>query len=252
MATKQARAEQQFFYSPALRVSTEAVFGLGSGLAWDAYQRDLYNKINKALQRQANLLRQRGQVTEAEVRALIEQRNKVLMEARRPLSPFGRLYSEILKPSSDLPTFEKLLHGKGSVEAILQSVGKTRVVTNKLVATLKVAGRGAVVLELVVTVVLVAEARPEDRARVLARQGGGIAGGAVGGWTGAWAGCAGLSLLTSPSLAIPIIGEGVTGGACLVGGIAGGLGFGALGAWGGERIGTAAYDYVTKLTWVRR
>jgi len=32
----------------------------------------------------------------------------------------------------------------------------------------------------------------------------------------------------------PNIGEGVTGGACLVGGIAGGLGFDALGAWGGR------------------
>lgn len=252
MATRATHAEPQFLYSPAVRVSTEAAFGLGSGLSWDAYQRTLYNKINEALQRQANLLRQRGHVAEAEVRALIEQRNKVLIEARRPLSPFGRLYSEILKPSSDLPTFETLLRGKGSVEAILQSAGKTRAVTNRLAATLKVAGRGAIVLEIVVTVVLVVEARPEDRGRVLSRQGGGIAGGAVGGWAGAWAGCAGLSLLASPSLVIPFVGEAGTGGACLVGGIAGGLGFGALGAWGGEHAGVAAYDYVTKLTWVRR
>jgi hypothetical protein len=196
-------------------------------------------------------------VTEAEVRALIAQRNTVLLEARRPLSPFGRLYSEILKPSSDLPTFEKLLRGKGSVEAILQSVGKTRAVTNRLSATLKLAGRSAVVVEIVVTVVLVVKARPEDRARVLAQQGGGIAGGAVGGWAGAWAGCAGLSLLASPSLVLPVVGEVGTGGACLVGGIVGGpkfekLGFGALGAWGGEQAGTAAYSYSTKLNWVRR
>lgn len=235
-----------------MRVSVDAAFGLGSNLQWDAYQRGLYTKINTALDRQASLLRQRGLVTEAEVRALVEQRNKVLLEARSPLSPFGRLYSEILKPSNDLPTFEKLLRHKGSIEAIVQSAGKTRATTNRMVAAFRVVGRGTAVLQIVFTVVLVVRAKPEDRARVAARQGGGVAGGVVGGWAGAWAGCAGASLLASPSLVLPVVGEVTTGGACLVGGFVGGLGLGALGAWGGEQVGETAYDYVTKLTWVRR
>jgi hypothetical protein len=252
VASRATDAEPQFLYSPAVRVSANATFGLGSNLLWDAYQRSLYNKINAALDRQASLLRQRGLITQAEVRALVEQRNKVLIEARKPLSPFGRLYSELLKPSKDLPTFERLVRQKGSIEAAIQSVGKTRATTNQMVATFKVIGRGTVVLQMVFTVVLVVRAKPEDRARVMARQGGSLAGAAAGGWAGAWAGCAGASLLASPSLALPVVGEITTGGACLVGGIVGGLGLGALGAWGGEQVGATAYDYVTKLTWVRR
>jgi hypothetical protein len=36
---------------------------------------------------------------------------------RNRLSPFGRLYSELLKPSSRLPTFEQLVERKESIEA---------------------------------------------------------------------------------------------------------------------------------------
>lgn len=131
-----------------MRASVDAAFGLGYNLQWDAYQRGLYTKINTALDRQASLLRQRGLVTEAEVRALVGQRNKVLLEARSPLSTFGRLYSEILKPSNDLPTFEKLLRHKGSIEAIIQIAGKTRATTNRMVAAFRVVGRGTVVLQM--------------------------------------------------------------------------------------------------------
>lgn len=244
-----APKEEQYFYSPAIQVSVNATFGLGSNLAWDAYQRSLYTAINEATQKQADILRKSGRATEAEVRALIDQRNLLVVKAREPLSPFGRLYSEILKPSSDLPTFEKLVAKKGNIEAVLESVGKTRAVTNRLAVVSKVAGRAAVVLEIVMTVVLVVEAKPEDRARVLSQQGGSIAGGVAGGWVGAWAGCAGAASLASPSLVVPIYGEITTGGACFVGGIIGGLGLGALGAWGGEKAGGAIYDYVTRLTW---
>ena len=48
------------------------------------------------------------------------------------MTPFGKLYSEVLKPANALPTLESLVERKGSVEAVLVSVGKTRAVTNRL------------------------------------------------------------------------------------------------------------------------
>lgn len=198
----------------------------------------------------ANELLRRGLVTEAETRALVDQRNLLLREARKPLSPFGKVYSEILKPMHDLPTYERLIRAKRSNEAVLQSVGKTRAYVNRLSLSMRYAGRGMVLVNLALAVIIVARANPEDRGRVAAGQGGALAGGTAGGWGGAWAGCVGLSALASPSLVIPLVGEIGTGGACLVGGILGGLGGGAAGAWLGDRAGTAVYDYVTTLEWV--
>ena len=70
---------------------------------------------------------------------------------------------------------------KGNFQAVLRSVGKTRSVTNDLTGTFKIVGRGTIILEIVLTAVLVVEAKPEDRARVAAGQAGGIAGATVGG-----------------------------------------------------------------------
>lgn len=250
MAT-QPRDEPQFLYSPAVRVVEGATFGLGTNLAWDGYQRRLYNQQNAIFTRQANQLLRQGLITADQTRILVEQRNALVRDARSPLSPFGRLYSEILKPSHDLPTYERLLRGKGSNEAILRSVGTTRAVVNRLSVTMSYVGRGAVVLNLALSAVVIARASPEDRARVAARQGGALVGGTTGGWAGAWAGCAGAALIASPSLVLPVIGEIGTGGACLVGGIAGGLGGGAIGAWLGDQAGATAYDFVTRLEWRR-
>lgn len=250
MATR-PREEPEFLYSPAVRVAEGATFGLGTNLTWDAYQRRLYNQQNAVFTRQANALLRRGFITEAETRILIDQRNALVRDARRPLSPFGRLYSEILKPTRNLPTYERLLSAKGTQEAILQSVGRTRAVVNRLSVTMGYAGRSMVVVNLALSVVVIVQASPENRGRVAAGQGGALAGGAAGGWAGAWAGCAGAALIASPSLVVPIIGEVGTGGACLVGGIVGGLGGGALGAWAGDRAATSVYDYVTRLEWRR-
>lgn len=250
MATR-PQDESQFLYSPAVRVTEGATFGLGSNLTWDAYQRRLYNQQNAIFTRQANELLRRGLITAEQTRVLVEQRNALVRDARRPLSPLGRLYSEILKPSHDLPSYERLLRGRGSNEAILRSVGTTRAVVNRLSVSMGYVGRGAVVLNLVLSAVVIARASPEDRARVASRQGGALAGGAAGGWAGAWAGCAGAALIASPSLVVPVVGEIGTGGACLIGGIAGGLGGGALGAWFGDQAGAAAYDFVTQLEWRR-
>ncbi|MFN3676299.1 MAG: hypothetical protein ACK4TC_09985 [Sphingomonas pseudosanguinis] len=249
MATKDY-GETQFLYSPAVRVSQGATFGLGSNLAWDAYLRSLCNQRNAAFTRLANELLRRGLITESETRALVDQRNRLVLETRKPLSPFGKVYSEILKPRHDLPTYEKLIRRKGTDQAILQSIGKTRSYVNRLSLSMRYAGHGMVVLNLTLAVVLITQAKPEDRARVAIRQGGALAGGAAGGWSGAWAGCVGLGTIASPSLAIPYVGEIGTGGACLVGGILGGLGVGAAGAWFGDHAGTATYDYITRLEWL--
>src|SRR5262249_58836881 len=113
-------------------------------------------------------------------------------------------------------------------------------------------GGAGVLLEVVVWAVFFARAPPDQRLRTAVGQGGAIGGAALFGWGGAWAGCATAAALMSPSLAVPVVGEGVEGGACIVGGLIGGFGFGALGGWGGEAAATAGYDYVTRLRWTRR
>lgn len=244
--------DREYLYSPAETVVVSASFGLGSNLTWDAYARQLYIRADTRLQQQANALLARGSVTENEVRALSAQRDLIRSTIRSRLSPFGRLYSEILSPSLKNPSFEERFLQKGSLEAMLRSVGKSRAVVNRLATRMRFFGHSAVVVQIVFSAIVIIEARPEDRARVATRQGGAVAGGAAGGWVGAWAGCAGGAALASPSLVIPYVGEVTEAGACLIGGFAGGLGLGALGAAGGEKAGGALYDYVTTLTWTRR
>ncbi|MBU6425452.1 MAG: hypothetical protein KGQ69_03875 [Rhodospirillales bacterium] len=238
-------------YSYAVTAVTSGAFGVGTNLSWDSYQRDIYNQLNETLQKQANLLHQRAGVTAAEANALIEQRNAILAESRSKLSPFGRLYSEILKPSDNLPTLEKLLKQKGSLEAVLESVGKTRAVVNRLSVSMKIAGNGTVVLQVAVSAVLIAMTPPGQRGKVAAGQAGALIGGTSFGWSGAWAGCATAVTFLSPSLTIPIVGEVTEGGACLMGGIITGFGFGLLGSSWGQKSGEDVFSYVTHLHWIQ-
>lgn len=152
-----------------------------------------------------------------------------------------------MKPSSKLPTLEHLVAQKGSLEAVLTSVGKSRAVVNRLAAVSRVAGPATIVLQISVSAMVIYSASPEERGRVAAREGGGAAVGMLSGWGGMWAGCAGLSALASPSLVIPIVGE-VT--ACVIGGIAGGAGAGWLGYLLGSWAGDATYDFVTDFQWL--
>lgn len=234
-----------------MQASTQATYGVGTAYTWDAFIRQSYDQANRAINDQARILTNRGNVSWVEARALVEgQRNALVMQMRNRLSPWGRIYSELLKPSANLPTLDQLVARKGSVEAVLVSVGKSRSSVNRLTATLRVAGPAAIVIQLTLSAVIIAEARPEERGRVAAGQGGAIAGGALGGAGGAWAGCATLAAIASPSLVLPIVGEVTTGGACLVGGIAGAAGAGWVGAMLGERASASAYDFVTRLRWI--
>jgi hypothetical protein len=246
-------ATDEFLYSPAVSQAAAASFGVGSNLTWDAFVRRSYERVNAVIQQQANDLLRRGNVLEAEARALVEgQRNALVRAMRERLSPFGRLYSEISKPSPALPTLERLVREKGSIQAVLTSVGKSRAVVNRFAAVARVAGPGTVVIQFTVSAVVITSASPEDRARVVAREAGGIGGAALGGWGGAWAGCAGLAAVASPSLVLPIVGKVTTGGACLVGGIAGGFGAGWLGYVLGQWAGEASHDYATEWLWIRQ
>lgn len=244
--------DKQFNYSHAYSAISSGAFGVGSNLAWDSYQRELYNNINSALQKQAGLMSSRGAITQQEARALVDQRNRILMESRNKLSPFGRLYSEILKPSGKLPDFDSLKAKKGSIEAVIESVGKTRSVVNRISVVMKWTGRASVIVQIGVSAYVIAEADPDQRARVASGQAGASGGAALLGWGGAWAGCASGALLASPSLTIPIVGEVTEGGACLIGGIVGGFGFGTAGGVLGKKAGEATYDYVTRLKWVSK
>jgi hypothetical protein len=243
----------QYLYSSTVSRTAEASFGIGSNLSWDAFVRQSYEKANGLIQQQANELLRRGNIVEAEARALIEgQRNALIRATRTQLTPFGRLYSEILKPSNSLPTLERLVRDKGSVEAVLTSVGKSRAVVNRFAAVARVAGPATIVLQFTVSAVVIAGASPEARARVTAREVGGIGGATVAGSGGAWAGCAALAALVSPSLILPLVGEITTGGECMAGGIAGGFAAGWVGSLLGQWAGEASYEFLTDWLWVRR
>ena len=214
---------------------------LAGNMAWDAWWRLAYDRANKVIQEQANELLRRGNVTAEEARDLVEvQRNGLVIEMRKPLTPFGKLYSEVLKPANSLPTFEALVERKGTVEAVLVSVGKTRAVTNRIAFIGRTAGTAGFVLE-IVAVAVVIELAPEDqRARVATEEVsgavGGIAAGTGGYWAGGLAGAAWAGTWASPTLVVPVIGEFTEGGAILIGGIAGALFTG----WIGNKLGKAA------------
>jgi hypothetical protein len=241
-------AEQPWYYSPAFKVAVDVPFAIAPGMTWDAFWRLIYDHTNEGLQKQANLMLQKGSITAAEARKLVDGRNELLLRIRQRLSPFGELYSELLKPAKSLKSFEQFVAQKGSIEAVLKSVGKTRAVVDKIGVVSRVAGPASIVLEISLTAIVIQQAAPQDRGRVAAREIGGAAGSVGGGLAGMWAGCAAGASLASPSLVVPLWGEVSTGGACLVGGILGGLGVGWLGRQAGEAAGEGLYEIYNELS----
>lgn len=233
-------------YRSVVETVVQVSMPVGAQMGWDSYVRLLYDQANRAIQEQASALLARGNVTAEEARALVEsQRNSLVLEFRKPLTPWGKLYSEILKPSNNLPTLERLVAEKGSIEAVMQSVGKTQVVVNRIAGVSRVAGPSLVILSLTFSAIAIAEAPEGKKGRVAATEAGGTIGGVGLGMAGSWAGCVGAASFASPSLVIPGWGELSTGGACLIGGIAGGLGLGWAGDKAGRAAGAAIYDFVT-------
>ena len=244
-------ANDQYLFSPGYKVSSDIAVSVGAPMSNDGFQRLIYDRINGNLQRQANELVRRGQITVQEARHLVDGRNALLLKIRARLSPFGQLYSEILKPRASLKTFDQFLQQKGSIEAALSSVGKTRQVVDRIGVISRVAGPATIIISVSCTAFVIARAPAEDRARVASREIGGTVGSIAGGVGGMWAGCAAGASLASPSLVIPIWGEVTAGGACLVGGLLGGFGFGALGHKVGRDIGNYIYNHATDFQWQR-
>ena len=247
-----ANSQRQVLVSSAVQTSVNVSFSIAPNLTWDGYCRLFYDELTKGIQRQANALLARGNISAAEAHQLVEsQRNALVKQFRNRLSPFGRLYSEILKPSASLPTLDGLVQQKGSIEAVLKSVGKTRQVVDRIGTASRVGGPALIVVQVTMTAIVIAEAPPPERGRVAAREVGGALGAASFGAGGMWAGCFAASTLVSPSLVVPVVGEITTGGACLVGGIVGGLGFGWIGSNLGKQAGENVYGFVTDVTWTK-
>jgi hypothetical protein len=240
---------KEVLLSPVFQETVQVSDNLMAPMAWDAYWRMAYARADKVLQAQANELLKRGNITQAEYEGLVKARNTLVEEFRKPLSPFGRQYSEILKPSSRMPQPGELLSKKGSIEAVLQSVGKSRASVNRLSLVFRVAGPALLVLDITVTSMIVMQAPPEQRGRTAAREYTGLGFGVAGGAGGAWAGCVSLAALGSPTLVVPVVGEVAEGTLCLVGGLLGGLGGGWLSREAGKSVGEAGYDFVTTFRW---
>jgi hypothetical protein len=197
-------------------------------------------------------LLRRGNVTLEEARNLVEvQRNGLVMEMREPLTPFGRLYSETLKPARSLPTLGGLIERKGSVEAVLVSVGETRAVTNRIAFIGRTVGTAGIVIEIVAIAVVIEQAPENQRAKVatveISGATVGAASGTLGYWGGGVAGAAWAGTWAAPTLVIPVIGEITEGAAIVIGGIAGALFFG----WAGHEAGKAGGELAWKLLPIR-
>ncbi|HUZ62564.1 MAG TPA: hypothetical protein VMU82_02515 [Acetobacteraceae bacterium] len=252
-----ARQDHAARYSHAVQAKgvVDVPLGGAADFTWNSFQRDLYEKANEAIQRQANELLRRGNVTYDEAQQLVEvQRNGLVIEMREPLTPFGRYYSEVLKPTSELKTLDQLLAEKGSIELVLRSVGRSRQAVNRMALVARRAGPALIAVDVVLTIVIIDLAPADKRGEVAAGQAGGIAGSALGarygGLAGAWAGATTFAALGSPTLVIPVVGEVTEGGAVLVGGIAGFL----FGGWFGWEAGQAAgtkFWHLCQVMWVR-
>ncbi|MGF6411351.1 hypothetical protein [Paraburkholderia tuberum] len=237
-------------YSYTAKVSdvVNIQFPVAANMAWDGYARHIYDKTNSVIQQQAKRLLQRGNITHEEARQLVEvQRNGLVIEMRRRLSPFGRFYSEALKPSKNLPTLDTLLRKKGNIEAVLLSVGKTRSVVNRIAFVGRMAGSAGIVIEIVAVGVVIEKAPQKDKARVATEEFagaiGGLAAGTGGMWAGAAAGAAWAGTWAAPSLMIPVVGELAEGGAIVLGGIAGGM----MASWLGHHVGKEAAENIWRL-----
>ena len=240
---------QQLLLSPVFQESVQITSNLTAPMAWDSYWRMAYGRAGKALQAQASDLLKRGNITKLEFDELVKARNILVQEFRKPLSPFGKQYSEILKPTSKLPQPGELLAKKGSVEAVLESVGKSRATVNRVSMVLRVAGPALLVLDITITTIVVMKAPQKQRSRMAAREFTGLGFGVAGGTGGAWAGCVTLAALGSPTLALPGVGAVTEGTLCVVGGILGGLGVGWVGREAGKAAGEGVYDFVTTFRW---
>jgi hypothetical protein len=242
-------------YSYAIRTKDTLDITLGgvADYTWNSFWRAAYEKATAGLQRQGDLLVARGNITMDEARYLVDvQRNGLVRDMRNPLTPFGKYYSEFLKPLKEMPNLDKLLAQKGTLEAVLRSVGKSRVAVNRITFIARRAGPAAIAIDIVMTVVVIDLTPPAQRGKVAAQQVGGMAGSVVaaryGGLGGAWAGAELFLLLGSPALAIPVVGEITEGGAMMAGSVFGFFAGGLFGWKTGQAAGGLIWQ-LAPITW---
>ncbi|MCA8990804.1 MAG: hypothetical protein KDA88_02440 [Planctomycetaceae bacterium] len=206
--------------SSPVEATVEVLFPLAPGLTWDGFQRAIYDKAAQAIAEQAQQLQSQGRLTLAELEQFVSQRNTLKIAMRDQLSPFGKQFSELLQPRSDLKSMEQLLQKKGTVEAVVKGLGKTRGWVNYIGFAGRLAGPAVLVIQVKMSADVIAAADESNRWRVGIGEAAEITGGAVGGWYGFGVGCSAGAAAT-----VWLFGAGAAGG-CAVGGIAGALGIG--------------------------
>lgn len=244
-------AQDHYLYSPAYKVTSDVAVSVGGPMTYDGFYRLIYNRISANIQLQSDAFLRRGNLTAQEAAHFVNARNELLVKIRSRMTPFGEAYSEIIKPRTNLPSFEKLLKSKGSIEVVLSSVGKNRQVVDRIGVAMRVAGPVTIIVSVTCSAVVIAQASPAERGRVAAREIGATTGSIAGGIAGMWAGCEIGATIASPSLIVPFWGEVSTGGACFVGGLLGGFGVGFVGHKVGSEIGLAIYNRVSDFRWER-
>ncbi|HET7865056.1 MAG TPA: hypothetical protein VFL86_11690, partial [Burkholderiaceae bacterium] len=148
-----------------------------------------------------------------------------------------------------LKDFDQFIRQKGTIEAVISSVGKTRQVVDRIAVISRVAGPATIVFTISATAIVIATAPEAERAKVAAKEISSTVGSVAFGAGGMWAGCATAAALVSPGLVIPVVGEVAVGGACLVGGLLGGVGLGYIGHRVGQSIGVTLYTAVSEFRW---
>lgn len=205
---------------PVAKGVVEVTVPLSGGMSWDAFQRMIYDRSAKQILEQALELSRKGALSPSEFEQFVAQRNALKEATRSKLSPFGKMFSEILQPSSDFKTAQQLLDKKGSVDAVIKGLGKTRGWVNRIGVVGRFAGPAVLVVQISFAAKVVADAPEDKKWRTGIGEAAEIGGGLVGGWYGAGAGCASGAAAT-----VWLFGGGAIVG-CGIGGILGGIGLG--------------------------
>ena len=240
-------ASEQWRTAEVVKTATSTVAPSAAMLTWDSFVRShVYEPAARAISQQGEELVRSGAMSPREAAAWVNaQRNALLIHVRdNRNTPLGRSISEMLKPRDQLPDLDTLVErnrarrpGASETEllnAVISSGAKTRRSVNRMAVVIRFSGPVAVGIDIVMSGYLIAEAAPEDRARVAAGQVGGVVGGGVGGWAGAKLGCAGGAAV---GVWFKVVGA-VPG--CAIGAIGGALGLG----YAGSQLGNSAGEYL--------
>lgn len=221
---------------PVSKEVVEITLPLAGAMSWDAFHRAIYDQAAKKIQEQAFELSRKGALSPIEFEQFVAQRNALKVATRSQLSPFGELFSEILHPQSEFKTAQELLNKKGSIDAVIKGLGKTRGWVNRIGIVGRFAGPAVLVVQITFAAQVVADAPDDQKLRTGVSEAAEIGGGMAGGWYGAGSGCAAGAAAT-----FWFFGGGAIVG-CGVGGVLGGIGLGMAVGKSLRFAAEAAYD----------